>query len=197
MMLCIVGYMGSGKSTAAVLLKRRGFKIIEMGDTVREEMKKNGMEINSKSVRAFAAGLRQQYGNDIVARLASKKLDSFKNVVIVGVRSTYERDYFKKLFSDFVVVAIVAPERMRFSRIRKRRKPDDPKTLAEFRKIEAKERSGFESKRDEAHGIGRIIDEADYVLFNTATVSQLSKDVASLLTYLKGGAAKSAPASRA
>ncbi|MEM3781832.1 MAG: AAA family ATPase [Candidatus Micrarchaeaceae archaeon] len=190
MVICIVGQIASGKSTVAELMKEKGYKTVEMGDVVREEMSKRNLEIDSKSLRNFSAELRSSYGNDVVARLTLKELrrlggTSMSNTVITGMRSTYEEAYFKKSIKGLVVVAVLAPESIRFARIKKRNKPDDPKTLEEFRAIEKKELGGFSAKGDFAHGILHAIETADYVLLNTGTTAQLRKDVYSLLEAIE------------
>jgi len=187
MIVCIVGYMASGKSTVANIFKTKGFKIVEMGDTVREEMKRRGIEINSESVRTFSAKLRKEQGNAAVAKLTLKKIKNTKgNIAITGMRSLHEYNYFKKKLKDIKIIAVSAPERMRFKRMLKRNKPDDPKTLSEFRKIEEKERRGFAtSKSEEKYGIDKVIDNADFVIFNTSTQKALKEDVSNLIKTLK------------
>jgi len=182
----ITGYTGSGKSTVAEILHEKGFKIVEMRDAVVEEMKKRGMEINSKSMREFATKLREEEGNDVVARLTYEKIKGEKgNVAITGMRSTYEEEYFRNKIKNFLVLAVVAPERTRFERIKKRNKPDDPKTFEEFKRIESMELNGFSGKRDPAHGLQSLIDHADLVIFNTSTKTNLKKDVEKLVEYLE------------
>lgn len=183
----IAGYTGSGKSTVAAYLKEKGFKIVEMRDAVVDEMKKRNVEVNSKSMREFATKLRKEEGNDIVARLTFEKIKKEKgNVAITGMRSTYEEAYFRSKIKDFAILAVVAPERLRFERIRKRNKPDDPKTFAEFKRIERMELNGFSGKRDPSHGLGKLIEHADYVVFNTSTKANLKKDVDRLVSYMTG-----------
>ncbi|MEM0147298.1 MAG: AAA family ATPase [Candidatus Micrarchaeaceae archaeon] len=187
MILCIVGQIAAGKSTVAELMRKKGYKIIEMGDVVREEMEMRGLEVDSKSLRNFATELRSAHGNDIVARLALKKLKKIdgNKVAITGMRSTYEEAYFKKNIKNLIVVAVLAPERIRFERVKKRRKPDDPKSINEFRNIEKKELRGFSKGNDLSHGIQHAIETADYVLLNTGTPSQLKKDVYQLLKAIE------------
>jgi len=187
MIVCIVGYMASGKSTIANIFKTKGFKIVEMGDTVREEMKRRGIKINSESVRAFSAELRKEQGNAVVAKLTLNKIKNTKgNIAITGMRSLHEYNYFKKKLRDIKIIAVSAPEQMRFRRVLKRNKPDDPKTLSEFRKIEEKERRGFATnKSEEKYGIDKVIENADFVIFNTSTQRALKEDVSNLIKTLE------------
>ncbi|MGC8671412.1 MAG: AAA family ATPase [Candidatus Micrarchaeia archaeon] len=186
MIIGITGYTGAGKSVVANILEKKGFKILEMRDAVVEEMKKQHKEITSQSLREFSTKLRQARGNDIVARLTYAKIKKLKgkNIAITGMRSTYEEAYFKSKIDNFVIIAVVAPEKLRFERIRKRNKPDDPKTLAEFKSIEEKELNGFSGKRDPRHGLKMLVEHADFLIFNTGTMSDLRKDVFSVIDFL-------------
>ena len=97
MIVGITGYIGSGKSTVAELLRRRGFKIVEMRDVVVDEMKKKGIEVDSKSLREFSTALRKRYGNAVVAKLTLKRIKGIRgDIAITGMRSAYEEAYFRK-----------------------------------------------------------------------------------------------------
>ncbi len=187
MIIGITGYIGSGKSTVAELFHKKGFEIVEMRDAVVEEMKRKGMEINSRSLRDFSTMLREKYGKDIVARLTYRKIkkEKGKDIAITGMRTTYEEAYFRKRIKGFRIIAVSAPEMMRFKRIKNRNKPDDPKTLKEFRDIEQKEINGFSERKDEAHGIKRLMDHSDFVIFNTGTLRDLEKSIRELIEFLE------------
>lgn len=149
-------------------------------------MAKKGIEITSSSLRDFAAKLREKYGEEAVAKLAVREIRRMKNknVAIVGMRSEYEEAYFRSKLKHFAIIAISAPERLRFERIKKRGRRDDPKTLREFREIEKKEERGF-SKTPNKRGMSRVLANADYVVLNTGTVEQLRKDLLGLLKRLE------------
>ncbi|MGC8628645.1 MAG: dephospho-CoA kinase [Candidatus Micrarchaeia archaeon] len=185
MIVGITGYIGSGKSTVAELLRRRGFKIVEMRDAVVDEMKKKGIEVDSKSLREFSTALRKRYGNVVVAKLTLKRIKGIRgDIAITGMRSTYEEAYFRKHIKGFATIAVVAPEKIRFERIKKRKKADDPKTLKEFREIEKKELNGF-SASGSGHGVQEVIEHADYIVMNTGSIATLKKDINALAEVLK------------
>ena len=92
MILVIVGLPGSGKSTAAQLLREDGYEVIELGDIWRELLRKNNIPRNDPiATREFTKNLRLKYGKDIYAKYAYKQVKglSTANIVIMGVRSTY------------------------------------------------------------------------------------------------------------
>ena len=49
LILAITGMPGAGKSTAAKALEAEGFKRIVMGDVIREETRKRGLEPDAKN----------------------------------------------------------------------------------------------------------------------------------------------------
>ena len=86
---------GSGKSIAAEAIEKMGFKKIEMGDIVRDKLKRKNIEVTNQSLREFALQIRKQYGKDIVAKWTTKYIGSRRgNLLIVGIRNSEELDYF-------------------------------------------------------------------------------------------------------
>jgi len=174
--LGITGMPGSGKSLAAQYLVRKGFKKVEMGDVVREEMRRKKIRITNRSIREFSLLLRKKFGNEVVAKLALRGLRKKEgNIVIVGLRGVGEIKYFRKRLKHFYVIALVAPKLLRYKRLRARGREDDPKTMKEFEFREAKEKR---------YGIEGAIRNADFVVSNTASVKQLKSDLDFLLNYI-------------
>ncbi|MFP3278516.1 MAG: AAA family ATPase [Candidatus Micrarchaeota archaeon] len=172
----ITGMPGSGKSLAAQYLVRKGFEKVEMGDVVREEMRRKKIRITNRSIREFSLLLRKKFGNDVVAKLALRELRKKKgNIVIVGLRGVGEIKYFRKRLKHFYVIALVAPKLLRYKRLRARGREDDPKNMKEFEFREAKEKR---------YGIDGAIRNADFVVSNTASVKQLKRDLDFLLNYI-------------
>jgi len=167
---------GSGKSLAAQYLVRKGFEKVEMGDVVREEMRRKKIRITNRSIREFSLLLRKKFGSDVVAKLALRELRKKKgNIVIVGLRGVGEIKYFRKRLKHFYVIALVAPKLLRYKRLRARGREDDPKNMKEFEFREAKEKR---------YGIEGAIRNADFVVSNTTSVKQLKSDLDFLLNYI-------------
>lgn len=168
---------GCGKAVAADMLREEGFQIIELGDIWRELLVKAKIpKEDMKAGREFTLQLRLREGKDVYARYALERIDpSMKKVVIMGVRSTYEIDHLKKNAKDkIVVVALTAPLSLRFERMRARNKPEDPKTVEDFRWLEARNRRGFMAdKGEEKFGLATVMKQADYRVSNTGTLEAL------------------------
>jgi dephospho-CoA kinase len=187
MILVVVGLPGSGKSTVAEFLRADGFDVIELGDIWRELLKKAKVPLSDpKATREFTKHLREVHGKDVYARYAVKKIKkSMKHVVVMGVRSTYELDYLKKKVKEIKIIAILSPFSTRFNRMKRRGKPEDPKTLADFRWLNTREKRGFMSaKKEERHGVEVVIRKADYAISNTGTIKDLRRNIETVLSYI-------------
>lgn len=176
MILIVVGLPGSGKSTIAEMLREEKFDVIEYGDIWRELLKKAKIPLNDpKATREFTARLREKYGKDIYSKYAVKKIrKSMKHIVLMGLRSTYELDYIKKKVDKVDIIAVRSPFEARFNRLKRRAKPEDPKTIDDFKWLETREKRGFlPDKKEEKHGVLVIMKQADYVIDNSGTKEEL------------------------
>lgn len=188
MILGVVGLHGAGKEEVAKILKRKGFTVLDMGDIIREEMKKAGIDVTHATDQKFPVELRKVKGNDIVARLSMAKITAAgaNDVAIIGLRSTYELDYFKSKIPDMLVVAVDAPEEMRFERLKRRGRPGDPKTFEEFHaRGEREAKANADSEEQRKAGLYTLIGNADYKIVNVSTRKALEKEVQRVLDSIK------------
>ncbi len=188
MILVVVGLPGSGKSTVAEMLREEGFDVIEFGDIWRELLRKSRIPLNDpRATREFTRRLRERYGKDIYSRYAVRRIKkSMRHVVLMGLRSTYELDYLKKKVKGIEIIAIRSPFETRFRRLRIRAKPEDPKTLSDFRWLETREKRGFlPDKKEERHGVLVVMKQARYTIDNSGTVEELRKSLYSVLSKIE------------
>ena len=178
MIVIVTGMPGSGKSKIVKEFERRGFPSVSMGDLVREETVKRGLELTKENVAKVSIRLRQELGQNAVAKLAVERvkelLKSNPLVVIDGVRSLDEVGTFRGAFPDenIVIVAVHTSPRERFDRLRARGRHDDPRSWEEF-----EERDWKELK----FGIGNVIAMADYMVVNDCNKGEYRKRVRSLV----------------
>ena len=183
-----VGLPGSGKSMAADMIKRMGFEVIELGDIWRELLKKNHISRDDPiGTREFTRRIRDKEGKDVYARYAYMKIQKNREkIAIMGIRSTYEINYLKTKLHNIYIIALLAPLKLRFGRLKHRGKPEDPKTLKSFRWLEQREKRGFmKAKSEEKHGVMNIIKDADYVIANTSTVKKLRTNVTKVIKEIE------------
>ena len=158
----IVGMPGSGKSILSKVAQELGIPVLVMGDAVREETRRRGLELTPKNVLRVAEDLRKKYGRKAVAlliveKIRREKMDQEDIIVIEGLRSPEERDTFNDFFEKFLVIAIHASPKTRYSRILERARQDDAQSIEMLRRRDLKELS---------FGIGDLLAMADYHLVN-------------------------------
>ena len=138
---------GAGKSTVASFLKDKGFAVVTMGDVIREEAKRQGLEPTDVNLGKMMLKLRQDLGPGAVGQIVLQKLQrdhandnssgvggsdkNYSNVVIDGIRSVAEIEVLKKV-GHVRLLAIHASEDTRFNYLRRRGRADAPSDSNEF-----------------------------------------------------------------
>ena len=169
MVVAVTGMPGCGKSTVArVLAEKLGYPLLVMGDIVREEVVRRGLELTVYNVEMVAEELRRLSGPGAVAELVVERARSLgsQGVVIDGVRSLEEVRVLSSLGRVYIV-AVHSPPNLRYQRLILRRREGDVGGLDEFR------------LRDEANlrlGIGNVIALADYMIVNNSTLDRLKEE---------------------
>ncbi|NJE43381.1 dephospho-CoA kinase [Thermococcus sp. GR6] len=178
MIIIVTGMPGSGKSKIVKEFEKRGFPSVSMGDVVREETAKRGLELTKENVAKVSIRLRQELGQNAVAKLAVEKVRELlrrnKVVVIDGVRSLDEVGTFRSAFpgEEIIIVAVHTPPHMRFERLKARGRHDDPQSWEDF-----EERDWKELK----FGIGNVIAMADYMIVNDCPKEEYERKVQELV----------------
>jgi dephospho-CoA kinase len=169
------GLPGSGKSTALESVEDLG-KIMNMGDVVRNEAIKQGIDLSDENLGYLAKKMRIEGGNEIIAKKCVILIKEVKSEVIFvdGIRSTYELNVFRKYWT-FPLIVIEANEAHRHQRIIERARDDDSKSVLDIRDREERE-IGF--------GLLKLIQEADYIIKNNSTIQDLKKDTRKLIEEL-------------
>lgn len=152
---------GAGKSTAAQALVKLGWTRVVMGDVIRAETKRRGLEPDAKNTGEIMKLLRKEKGESAVADLCLKEIAKADadRVVVDGIRSIAEVEAFRKKASVLLVAVDASPER-RFELLKERGRRDDPLTFEMF------------SERDRREldvGIGKAIALADETVSNQHT----------------------------
>jgi len=158
LIVAITGMPGAGKSTAAKALQVHGFKLVVMGDVIREEARRRGLEPDAKNTGKVMLELRREYGPGAVAEVCLKSMKAMKDKVVIvdGLRSLAEAEAFAR-HGKVRVLAIHASRERRFKLLSERGRSDAPTGRASF------------DERDEREltvGVGSAVALADDVLSN-------------------------------
>ncbi|MDQ4101011.1 MAG: AAA family ATPase, partial [Thermoproteota archaeon] len=79
LIVCLTGMPGAGKSSVASFLKEKGFTVITMGDVIREEAKRQGLEPTDVNLGKMMLKLRQDLGPGAVGQIVLEKLQRDRN----------------------------------------------------------------------------------------------------------------------
>ncbi|MDQ3561990.1 MAG: AAA family ATPase [Thermoproteota archaeon] len=167
LIVCLTGMPGAGKSSIASFLKEKGFEVVTMGDVVREEAERQGLEPTDINLGKMMLKLRQDLGPGAVGYIVLQKLardDSHSNVVIDGIRSIAEVEILKKI-GQVRLLAIHASQDTRFKHLKERGRADAPSNDTEF---------AGRDKRELSVGVSEAIALANEVISNNdLTLEQL------------------------
>jgi dephospho-CoA kinase len=172
LIVCLTGMPGAGKSSVACFLKEKGFMVVTMGDVIREEAKRQGLEPTDVNLGKMMLKLRQDFGPGAVGQIVLQKLardddnnnNNSSNVVVDGIRSVAEVEVLKKV-GHVRLLAIHASQDTRFKHLRRRGRADAPSDSDEF--------SGRD-KRELSVGVSEAIALANEMISNNdLTLEQL------------------------
>ena len=171
--VCLTGMPGSGKSTVAESLKKKGFSVIAMGDVVRDEAKRKNIEPTDINLGKLMLKLRGEIGPGAIAQLMLNEIekrevrgDANQNIVIDGVRSVPEVEILRTI-GLVKLLSIHASANTRFAHLKKRARDDAPLNENDF---------GIRDKRELAVGISEAIAMSDEMLSNNSlTVEELKE----------------------
>jgi dephospho-CoA kinase len=170
----LAGMPGSGKSLVVETARELGYAIVVMGDVIREETAKRGLELTPQNVGKVMLQLRKEGGNTVVAQKCIPKIEAQagSKVLVDGLRSLYEVDAFKAHFAKFSLAAVHASPETRFNRLFNRRRSDDPSGWEVFRDRDMRELSV---------GLGNVIAVAEQMIVNDNNVEEIKLKVAESL----------------
>jgi dephospho-CoA kinase len=168
--IALAGMPGSGKSLVVDTATESSYYAVLMGDVIREEAKKRGVEPNAKNIGNIMLELRQIEGKAVVARRCIPKIvgTAKQKIIVDGIRSLDEVDEFKKCFSQLVLMAIHASPETRFTRLFHRRRSDDAANWEVFHSRDVRELSV---------GLGAAIAMAEYFVVNEDPVEVVKSRV--------------------
>ena len=155
----VAGMPGAGKATLRSAAESMGLPVVIMGDEIRAETKRRGLEPTPENIGKVMLMLREEEGPTTVAKRCIPKIEASQSdiVFVDGLRSLHEVDEFKKHFAHVSLVAVHSSPEARFQRLSKRKRSDDPKGWDVFYQRDLRELSV---------GQGDVIAQADYMIVN-------------------------------
>jgi len=165
----ITGMPLAGKTLVAEILEEKGFSVLDMGDVVRIEMEKRGIEVENTG--NFVNSMRDEHGMDAIAKLSAPYLEEIlaerEKIVITGMRSWNEKGRFEEETSqDIEVLAVWTPRDERKNRKEERQREEDLVG------------DGFHERdlREINNGVGKLIALSDHLIKNNNISKQELED---------------------
>jgi dephospho-CoA kinase len=184
----ITGPHGSGKTEVAKALARFDVPCVRMGDVVWEEVKSRCQEITEASVANVAGELRRLEGPGAIARRCIPVIRARgmgkRAVAVDGIRAVAEVNEFRRAFGkNFHLIAVLAGEQTRYSRVASRKRADDAETPEVFRD---------KDKRESGWGLEDAMALADFTIINEGSIEELRRRAAEIYKQITGEEIESA-----
>jgi len=189
MIIGLTGTIASGKGTFSNYLKEKNFSYITLSDLVREEAKKQRLEIQREILQDIGNSMREKHGKGYWAKKAIEKISINENWIIDGIRNIGEVDEIRKVKSA-IVIGIDAPEDVRLRRLEKRnkskeegRKDSDPKAIEEMKRLEKRDRGFHEPEHGQQ--VLKCLELADYKIINDSSLEEFHKKIDDVLRKIQ------------
>ncbi len=191
-----VGLPGSGKGEASKIARQNGLAVVVMGDVIRQEAERQNLEPTDQNLGRIGNALRANGGPDAIAkRTLDWAMATGKDVVVVdGLRSKAEADFFRVHAEEFHLIEVYAPAKTRLKWLEARGRPDDPgsghknngKIPASSRLQDCYAAALVEREnREMGWGMCEAIKAADMSLRNDGSLDDFRKNVVMVLDLLK------------
>lgn len=180
MIIGLTGRNAAGKGETAAFLQSKGFSYYSLSDVIRDAIRAEGRELTRENLIEKGRALRSRNGTGYLAREILNRLEPDQNYVIDSFRHPDEVAVFRKNPS-FVLVAVQADPVVRFQRIRKRGRENDPQDFRTFIRLEEIEAS---SATSEGQNLSATEELADFVIQNNESREELHEKLADLFQRL-------------
>ena len=204
----LVGLPGSGKGEASRIARQQGLTVLVMGDVIRQEAVRQGLEATDANLGRVGCALREAEGAEAVARrvLEQARASGEETVVVDGLRSLEEANYFASNAEQFHLVEVCAPAELRLKWLQARGRPDDPgngpsgtkeqdqdqKIISSCGDPDSQAATALEQRecREMGWGMCQAIEAASLKLVNDGSLEEFRKNARKLLDILSRDSAK-------
>ncbi|MBN2142272.1 hypothetical protein JW711_02990 [Candidatus Woesearchaeota archaeon] len=179
----LTGTFAAGKGTCSEYLQGKGFIVYSLSDIIREELRKEGVEIGRTSLQDKANYLRRTGGPGVLAERTLRKLEDGKDYVIDSIRNPAEIEVLRRR-ADFFLIVVDAPIRRRYDwAVKRMREGEGTMTFEEFK---AKEERELYSADPTSQQLVACRNMADVKIINDSDYEALYKKVDQALAKYAG-----------
>jgi dCMP deaminase len=178
MIIGISGPNGAGKTAVVEFLKERSFVAFSLSDVIREELAQRGVGETRERMIEMGREIRRAGGTDALARRVLERIREDRNYVVDSIRHPGEVEALRSSGRRFRLLWIDAEDSVRLERMRSRGREGDAASLAELKRLEARE-----ARQEEAGGqdLGAVREMADEVVLNNGSRGELFDAVRGVL----------------
>lgn len=172
LILGFTGPIASGKEVAKKYIETKyGASSFKFSTILRNILNSIDVDQNRNNIMALSTFLRQQYGEDILAKAIAKSVSESNEELIVvdGIRRMADIEYLKRV-PGFVLIAIDASPESRYARsvTRNENPGDDVKTYEEFLADHVKETENT---------IPEVMSNSNYQIDNSGDLDSLYQEI--------------------
>lgn len=183
MIIGITGTDGAGKGTVvSYLVKELGFTHFSSRELIVREIAKRGLEVTRENMRIVANDMRKEHGTDVMVTKSLEKIseEHIDDSVIESIRTLKEAETLKA--NGGILLSVDADQQIRYDRILARQSESDHVTFEEFKTQEE-----LEMNDPDPNGMqkAKVIEMADYTIFNDNDMRQLHEDIEAFLEKCK------------
>lgn len=120
----ITGLFGSGKSTAAAILKDKGFKTVSLSSYLKDLANERGLTLTRTNLQDLGNEVRKKHGAGFLVKKALKEYKNEEKIVIDGIRNVGEIEELRKVKGS-ILLAILADRKVRFNRLKKNKRREE------------------------------------------------------------------------
>lgn len=178
----LTGLNGAGKTQVVEFLKEHEYKHFSFRDYIVKELEKRNMDINRDNMRFIANIIRLKNGPGYIAeQIYNMAKDSGDKIVMESIRTVGEIETLRK-YDDFILIAIVGNQKIRYERIKSRASETDSISFEKF-----VEQENLEMKNTDPHkqNLFGCIKKADYKIVNDGSLEELKKKLEVVLKHVK------------
>lgn len=174
MIIGLTGTNGAGKTEISNYLVKRGFEFFSLSDVIRDELKKNGLQETRENLISKGNELREKFGPSVLTERIVRKIK--KDAIVDSIRNVHEIERLRKEH-DFVLLAIDAPIKLRYERLKKRKRSGDNISLQDFKKYEEMEKKGSKN----AQQLEKCMKLSDHTIINDSTLEEFHRKIDMIL----------------
>lgn len=182
----ITGTLGAGKGTIVeCLTARHGFRHYSVRGYLTQIINSRGLPLDRDSMVSVANELRALHSPSyLVEQLHRQAAEAAEDCVIESIRTPGEVRALREKGGFFVLVAVDAPQAVRYDRICRRSSSTDRVSFERFAADEAREMGSADPNHQ---NIAACMELADYRLRNDGTVDELAVAVEGVLQEMRRG----------